>query len=119
MVIHWDRGVVWNNWFRIRNIRTVNLEFDFRGGRHGIGRDQIFHWVIEAEFLDFTGGSDRLLCLCDEHVLWCIGKRRAFIGIEVEKLSEYFEVSDNRGMISPCNSQFNIVVLKCNQWDRG
>ena len=116
MVIDWGGSKVWDNCLRISNIRTVNLKLQFIGGGHSIYSNQIFHWVVEVEFLDLGSRGNSFLCLRNKHVLWCGRQSGALIGVEVNELNIDFRVSC--GCSTPCDSQFNIVVLKGNQWDR-
>ena len=115
--------VVWHSWLGIRDIRTVNLELNATRGntqscgiKH-IGRRQELDWVIEVKFLYSTTGCDRLLGLGDHHVLWERRQSGAFIGIQVDVLCVHFIII--RRWRVPRDTQFHVVVLECDQWDRG
>tara|TARA_A100001234_G_scaffold28302_1_gene22117 strand:+ start:3160 stop:4338 length:1179 start_codon:yes stop_codon:yes gene_type:complete len=122
VVIQGRLGVVWDGWLGIGNIGTVDLELHGTGGNTElstvkyIGRRQELDWVVKVELLHGVTRRDRLLRLGDDHVLWSTRQSGAFIGIQVDVLRVDFIIIDQWGV--PGNTQFNIVVLKRNQWDR-
>jgi len=123
VVIQGRLGVVWDGWLGIGNICTVDLELHGTSGNTEfstvkyIGRRHELDWVVEVELLHGVTRRDRLLRLGDDHVLWSTRQSGAFIGIQVDVLRVHFIISGRWSI--PGNSQFNIVVLERNQWDRG
>jgi len=122
VVIQGRLGVVWDGWLGIGNICTVDLELHGTSGNTEfstvkyIGRRHELDWVVEVELLHGVTRRDRLLRLGDDHVLWSTRQSGAFIGIQVDVLRVHFIISGRWSI--PGNSQFNIVVLERDQWDR-
>jgi len=112
--------VVWVRWLGIRDIGTVDLQLDLARGETvttAIVRRDVLDWVVVVHLLDGGDGRDRLLCLGDHHVLWERRQSGAFIRVQVYVLRVDFVIRVNWGV--PRDTQFHIVVLECDQWDRG
>jgi len=122
VVVQWALRVVWNSWLGVSDVSTIDLELHGtsgdteRRGIENIRRRQELHWVIEVEFLDGGTRRDGSLRLSDHHVLWKGRQSGAFIGVQVDVLGMDFKVAFDRGV--PRDAQFNIMVLKSNQWER-
>jgi len=86
-----------------------------RGVEH-IRRGQQLDWVVEVKFLHGRSGSDSLLCLGDDHILWHGRQGCAFIGVQINILRMDFIIIVHWGI--PRDAQFNIVILERDQWDR-
>ena len=97
----------------IANICAVDLELDAATGYAYttclVRRDELDR-VVVVKLLHQTTGGDRLLCLCDQHVLGGRRKRCALIGIQVKKLCVYLVIG--HGECTPRNTDLDIVVLK-------
>jgi len=112
--------VVWVRWLGIRDIGTVDLQLDLARGETvttAIVLRDVLDWVVVVHLLDGGDGRDRLLCLGDHHVLWERRQSGAFIRVQVYVLRVDFVIRVNWGV--PRDTQFHIVVLECDQWDRG
>jgi len=72
--------------------------------------------VVVVDFLDGGTGLDGALRLGDHHVLWERRQGRAFIGIQVHVLRVDFVIRVGWGV--PRDTQFHVVVLERNQWNR-
>lgn len=120
VVIFRHHGVVWVDGLGIRDIGTIDLQTNLVVNETEIAwiiRRDILDWMIIVHFLDSSVRQDGSLRLVDDHVLWSTRQSGAFIGIQVDVLRMDFIISDHWS--TPCNAQFNIVVLERNQWDRG
>tara|TARA_B100001559_G_scaffold12898_1_gene11242 strand:+ start:7472 stop:8554 length:1083 start_codon:yes stop_codon:yes gene_type:complete len=123
VVIQGRFSVMWDGWLGIGNIGTVDLELHRTSGdtecgtSEQVSRSQELDGVVEVEFLHGATRRDRLLRLGNDHVLWSTRQSGAFIGIQVDVLRVNFIISGRWSI--PGNSQFDIVVLERDQWDRG
>jgi hypothetical protein len=121
VVIERARRVVWVGLFTISDIGAIDLQSKVTGIIRNIttsrGGGDVLDWVIVVDLLDRGTRLDGTLCLSDDHVLWSTRQRRAFIGVQVDVLSVNFVVIIYRGV--PSDTQFDIVVLERNQWNRG
>jgi len=99
---------------RITNIRTVDLELYVTIGyaytSRFVRRDEL-DGVVVVKLLDLVVRGNRLLRLCNQHVLRSRRKRCALIGIQVNKLRMNLEIID-AGDFTPRNTDLDIVVLK-------
>jgi len=110
---------VWVDGLGIRDIGTIDLQTKLVVNETEIAwviRRDILDWMIVVHFLDSSVRQDGSLRLVDDHVLWSIRQSGAFIGIQVDVLRVHFIISGRWSI--PGNSQFNIVVLERDQWDR-
>ena len=120
MIVLSARGVVWVHWLGIRNIGTVDLQSNLTVNESEVAwvvSREILDWVVVVHLLDGGTGLGGTLGLGDHHVLWERRQSSAFIGIQVDVLRVDFIVSDNWGI--PRDTQFHVMVLERNQWDRG
>jgi len=119
VVVLGARGVVWVHWLGVGDIGTIDLQSKLAVDESEVAwvvSREILDWVVVVHLLDGGTGLDGTLGLGNHHVLWERRQSSAFIGIQVDVLRVDFIVSDNWGI--PRDTQFHIVVLERNQWNR-
>src|SRR6056300_187136 len=97
----------------IPNISSVNLKLDLTSAETDsscfIGREEL-HGVVVVKLLDCGTGRDRLLRLCNEHVLGCGRNSSALVCVEVDELSVNFIIRHSES--TPRDAKLYVVILK-------
>jgi len=123
VVIQRNRGEVGARELVVGHIGTVDLELELvRGTEHGNTRSvrgcQVLDGVVEVEFLNLGTRGNRLLNLCDEHVLGRPREQFPLLSIEVRVVGIDFPLV-RRGAGTPRDTKLNIVVLEGDEGERG
>jgi hypothetical protein len=99
--------------FSVTDVGTIDLKLHLTRSHTNITtlvRREELHGVVVVELLNCGTRRDRLLRLCNEHVLGCGRNSSALVRVEVDELSVNFIIRHRES--TPRDAKLYIVVLK-------